>query len=144
LVTCTNAATVEELLGHVTNADLKKLAKGLDPNNTGVGGMTPAALSAHIVGRVTGKIPEVPEPPKPESLIRTVGSRAERQALLQALNATQLKSYIKSEKLRPAGVPPKANKGQLVRHILDELDAAEASGPRLLMSSKYGAHAPSR
>jgi hypothetical protein len=145
LVRSTSAATVEALLEMATATDLKKLAKALDPHNSGVGAKAPAALSAHIVGLLTGEIDAVPEPPKPENMLRVVSSRAERQAILESLRAPQLRSYIKAEKLRPAGVPPKASKPALVRHILDELDAAEASGPpRLLADSKYRVQAPSR
>jgi hypothetical protein len=139
-----SAATVETLLGTIKESDLRKLAKGLDPHNAGLGAKARAAVSGHIVGLVTGEISAVPEPPKPESMIRAAINRAERQALLQSLNVTQLKSYIKTEKLRPAGVPPRAGRPVLVRHILDELDAAESSDPRLLADSKYRVLVPSR
>lgn len=157
LVKSTSAGTVEMLLGSATVSDLRKLAKGLDPHNAELGAMARAAISAHIIGRVTGSIPAVPEPPRPAgrrrgtratiadpAMIRAVSSRAERQALLESLKAPQLKSYIEAERLRPAGIPPKANKEYLVRHILDELEVAESSSPRLLEDSRYRVPVPSR
>lgn len=158
LASSTSVGTVKALLATFTEPNLRKLAKSLDGHNTQLDAKAPAAISAHIIGLVTGEVSPVPKPtsppkgsqrrakPKPAdpSMIRAASSRDERQALLESLTTPQLKSYIKAENLRPAGVPPKVSKPQLVHHILDELDSAEASGPRLLANSKYETLVPSR
>jgi hypothetical protein len=157
LVAVTGIGTVELLLGALTEPNLRKLAKGLDGHNTELASKNSTAISAHVIALATGRATPAPAPEKPRrrtrnaratladpSMIRTIGNRAERQAVLKSLTASQLRSYINEENLRPAGVRPNARKDDLVRHILDELEPADSPLPRLLANSKYGVRVPSR
>lgn len=155
LVALTGVGTVELLLGALTEPHLRKLAKGLDRHNTELDAKDSAGISTHLVALATGRAMPTPEPPRKRtrnaratppdaSMIRAIGNRGERQAVLKSLTASQLRSYINEENLRPAGVRPNARKDDLVRHILDELEPADRSIPRLLANSKYGVRVPSR
>ena len=143
---------LSSLLDALPESELRKLAKGLDKHNSEIDRMPGGDVASHILSMASGRVAPAPPPPKPPSsgrssskpkavdtnAIRTLGSRSEREAALNNLTAPKLKAYISAECLRPSGVPPNAKKAQLVGHILNELDAADNSVPRLLADSKYG------
>lgn len=148
--------TVECLLGVLTEADLRKLAKGLDKHNSDLNSRSGPQVLNHVLGLATGSATPIPAAHAGNALasavgnagavdpsaIRSIGNRSERESTLRRHTVPQLKAYIKIEDLRPAGVRPKANKAELIQHVLQELDVSGVTGPRLLADSKYkiGAH----
>ena len=139
------------LIEALSEAESRKLAMGLDKYNRSIDRKPGPEVCEHIVSLAMGRTAVALPPPRlppagrrntnpgavDPSTIRAMRSRSEREGALQSLPMPTLKAYISTEGLRPAGVPPKAKKSDLIRHILDELDAASSTLPRLLAESKY-------